>query len=342
MLILSFESSCDETAAAVVEGKDGRVWVRSSVVASQVEIHALYGGVVPEIAGRAHTEAISRITYQALSEAGVEMKDIDAVAVTSQPGLIGALLVGVSFAKSLAYAYQKPLLGVNHILGHIGANYLAHPELKPPFLALVASGGHTSLIRMDSFTEGTIIGRTRDDAIGEAFDKAARVMGIPYPGGAEMDRLATLGNPKAIPFPSAAIAGEDNYDFSFSGLKTAVINYLHTLTQKGTAYQKEDVAASFTAAVCSSVEKKLSLAIAQTGIKTLVLAGGVSANSHLRKTFTDLAKRNHCRLYLPPLSLCGDNAAMIGAQGYFDFLAGKRADWSLNASPSSHTDGLLG
>ncbi len=342
MLILSFESSCDETAAAVVEGIDGKVTVRSSVVASQVEIHALYGGVVPEIAGRAHTEAISRITYQALEEANLTMADIDAVAVTSCPGLIGALLVGVSFAKSLAYAYQKPLLGVNHILGHIAANYLAYPDLKPPFLALVASGGHTSLIRMDSYTEGAIIGRTRDDAIGEAFDKAARVMGIPYPGGAEMDRLASLGDPKAIPFPSAAILGEDNYDFSFSGLKTAVINYLHTQTQKGIDYSKEDVAASFTAAVCHSVAKKLTLALRQTGIRTLVFAGGVSANSHLRKTVTDLARRHKCQCYLPPLSLCGDNAAMIGAQAYYDFLAGKRAGYDLNASPSSHADGLLG
>ena len=331
MRILSFESSCDETAAAIVE--DGRT-ILANIVASQIEIHALYGGVVPEIASRAHTEAISRITYQALEAAHLTMADIDAIAVTAKPGLVGALLVGVSFAKALAYSYGKPLVPVHHILGHVAANYPVHPELEPPFLALVASGGHTSILRMDSYTQAHTIGRTRDDAAGEAFDKIARVMGMPYPGGAAMDKLANEGDPHAIAFPSAAIAG-DNFDFSFSGLKTAALNEIHRLEQIGKSLSRADLAASFTRAVTDSICKKISMAITATGAPALVVAGGVSANSHLREALTKTCAAHGCKLYLPPLSLCGDNAVMIGAQGYYEYLAGHLADLTLNAEPTA-------
>jgi N6-L-threonylcarbamoyladenine synthase len=333
MLILSFESSCDETSAAVCECDTDGLRIRSNIIASQVETHRLYGGVVPEIASRAHCDAISGITREALDTAGVVLSDIDAIAVTNTPGLIGALLVGVSFAKSLAFANNIPLVPVNHIKGHTAANYFNHPELKPPFLALVASGGHTSLIRVKDYTTYETIGRTRDDAIGEAFDKVGRVMGLPYPGGAEMDRLASLGNPDAVKFPSAAVTG-DNLDFSFSGLKTAVINYLHNCEQKGVSYNREDIAASFTAAVVSSVIKKLDMACESTGLTDIVLAGGVAANSHLRAALTDFCKRHKYGFYMPPLNLCGDNAAMIAAQGYYEYLAGVRGKTSLNARAS--------
>lgn len=333
MIILSFESSCDETAAAVLEMDEsaGVRRIRSSLVASQVAIHALYGGVVPEIASRAHTEAISGLCYGALEQAGITMQEVDAVAVTARPGLIGALLVGVNFAKSLAAAYGKPLVAVDHILGHVAANYLTHPTLKPPFFALVASGGHCSLMEVSDFTTARTVGRTRDDAIGECFDKAARVIGLPYPGGAEMDKLAGIGNPDAIPFPSAAIAG-DTLDFSFSGIKTAVLNYANTLRQKGEPIPREDLAASFTAAVCRSVEKRLNECYHQYHFDKFVLGGGVSANSHLRATLEDFGKRHKVEIFLPDRALCGDNAAMIGAQGYFEALAGHFAGDDLNPS----------
>lgn len=334
MLILAFESSCDETSAAVCEFGSGAPLIRSNIIASQIETHKLYGGVVPEIASRAHCDAISGITYEALETAGVTLADIDAVAVTVAPGLIGALLVGVNFGKALAFANNKPLVPVNHIRGHVAANYFAHPDLKPPFLALVASGGHTSLIKVTDYTTFETIGRTRDDAIGEAFDKVGRVMGLPYPGGAEMDRLAAIGNADTVKFPSAAVVG-DNLDFSFSGLKTAVINHLHTLTQKGVDYKKEDIAASFTKAVVSSVVKKLGMAMDATGLERLVIAGGVAANSHLRGALEEFAKKRKLAFYMPPRSLCGDNGAMIAAQGYHEFLAGVRADTSLNAKATS-------
>ena len=330
MLILAFESSCDETSAAVSEFDGEGMCIRSNIIASQIETHKLYGGVVPEIASRAHCDAITGITYEALETAGVTLADIDAVAVTATPGLIGALLVGVNFGKALAYANNKPLVPVNHIRGHVAANYYVHPDLKPPFLALVASGGHTSLIKVTDYTTYETIGRTRDDAIGEAFDKVGRVMGLPYPGGAEMDRLASLGNRDAVKFPSAAVVG-DNLDFSFSGLKTAVINHLHTLTQKGESYSREDIAASFTKAVVTSVTKKLGMAVDQTGLDRLVIAGGVAANSHLRAALEEFAKKRKLAFYMPPRSLCGDNGAMIAAQGYYEYLAGVRADTSLNA-----------
>lgn len=331
MLILSFESSCDETAAAVVEMDEekGIRKIRSSLVATQIAVHALYGGVVPEIASRAHAEAISGLCTGALREAGVTMHEIDAIAVTSTPGLIGPLLVGVNFAKSLAYANGKPLIAVNHIMGHVAANYPIYPDLKPPFCAMVVSGSHTSLLRVDGYTEYTALGMTRDDAAGEAFDKVARVLGLPYPGGAEMDRLAALGNKKAIAFPSVAVAG-DTLDFSFSGLKTAVVNYANTQKQKGIPLVPEDLAASFTYAVTSGIYKRLCEAYERAPFDTFVLAGGVSANSHLRKTCLDFGRKHHVTVRFAPPELCTDNAAMIGVQGYYEAMAGHFADRSLN------------
>ena len=331
MLILAFESSCDETAAAVLDMDEtaGRRAVRSSLVASQIATHALYGGVVPEIASRAHAEAISGLCAGALREAGLKMEDIDAVAVTSTPGLIGPLLVGVNFAKSLAYAYGKPLIPVNHIKGHAAACYLAYPDLKPPFCALVVSGSHTSLLQVSSFTDYVALGMTRDDAAGEAFDKVARILGLPYPGGSEMDRLAAAGDPHAIRFPSIAVAG-NTLDFSFSGLKTAVINYVNTLRQKGEEPSKEDLAASFTETVVSGICKRVGQAYDEQSFDTFVLAGGVSANSHLRKALEGFCKKRGIRFCPSPSEMCTDNAAMIGAQAYFEALDGNFADLSLN------------
>ena len=330
MRILAFESSCDETAAAVLERKDGKITVLSNIVASQVAIHAKFGGVVPEIASRAHSEAISGITYEALETAGVTMDDIDAVAVTNNPGLIGALLVAVNFAKSLAYSYGKPLIPVNHIKGHIAANYICHPELKAPFIAFVASGGHTSIVRVEDPITHTLIGGTRDDAMGESFDKVARVMGMPYPGGAAMDKLAYEGkNP--MKFPSAAIR-DDSLDFSFSGIKTAVLNTLNQMAQKGEEVPRADIAAGFTSAAVSSVITKLGMAFDRNpDMQALVLAGGVAANSHLRTALEKFAKKRKISLYMPELCYCGDNAAMIGAAAFFEWDAGNSADVSLNA-----------
>ncbi len=327
MKILAIESSCDETSAAVVE--DGRR-ILSCKILSQIDIHKRFGGVVPEIASRAHVEAIVPLTKQALEEAGLSAEDVDAVAVTYRPGLIGALLVGVNFAKSLAYTLKKPLIAVNHIRGHVAANYLAHEDLAPPFLALVISGGHTSLLHVKSYTEYETVGITRDDAAGEAFDKVARVMGLSYPGGAEMDRLASAGNDKAVLFPRASVK-DAPYDFSYSGLKTAVVNHLHKLSQTNTPYSKEDVAASFTRAVCDTVTDRLSHAIDDFGCEKIVLAGGVSANSHIRGAVSDLCDKKGKKLYLAPLSLCGDNAAMIASQAFYESESGNFADIRLNA-----------
>lgn len=332
MYILSFESSCDETACAVCEMSDTSRTIKSNIVASQVDTHALYGGVVPEIASRAHIEAISKITYEALSQANLTLKDIDAVAVTYGPGLIGALLVAVNFAKSLAFANNIPLVPVDHIKGHIAAAYLTHKELKPPFLALVMSGGHTSFYDVKSYTSLDEIGSTRDDAAGECFDKAGRVLGLPYPGGHAMDILASKGNSDAIRFPSPSI--KDSLDFSFSGLKTSVINYVNTKNQKGEQICKEDVAASFTKVIAEAVQSKVEEALLKTGYDKVVLAGGVSANSHIRKAINSLCKNRGAHFFAPEISLCGDNAAMIGAQGYYEFMDGVRADESLNAFPS--------
>ena len=333
MYILAFESSCDETSASIVEMSEETRTIKSNIVASQVATHALYGGVVPEIASRAHIEAISAITYEALEKAGLTLADISAVAVTNEPGLIGAVLVGVNFAKSLAYANGLPIIPVNHIKAHVAAAYLDQPALKPPFLALVVSGGHTSLFKVSTYTDYVEIGATRDDAAGESFDKVGRVMGLPYPGGAAMDRLASEGDAKAIRFPSPAIPGE-NLDFSFSGLKTAVINYIHNAEQKGTEFSRADVAASFTATVCGGITDKLGTALKATGMTRVVMAGGVAANSHLRAAVTKLCAKHKADLFIPPLSLCGDNGAMVGSQGYYEFLNGNVGDESLNGYPS--------
>ncbi len=330
MRILGIESSCDETAAAIVE--DGRKTL-SSVVASQVDIHALYGGVVPEIASRAHTEALCTVVNEALEKAGLTMEDIDAIAVTYAPGLIGALLTGLSFAKGLSYSSGKPLIPVHHIRGHIAANYVAFEELKPPFIGLVVSGGHTSLIKVKDYTEFETIGVTRDDAAGEAFDKAARVLGLPYPGGAHMDRLASEGDKKRFNF---TISKVDNapFDFSFSGLKTAVINLVHTMEMRGEKIEgelKADIAASFTKAAVKTVSRGVEAIYAEGEKLPLVLSGGVAANSHLRAALKEITERLGVGFYVPPLSLCGDNAQMIAAQGYYEFLAGKTAPLDQNA-----------
>ncbi len=333
MYLLGIESSCDETSAAIVEMGDGVRRICSNIVASQIETHKLYGGVVPEIASRAHVEAISRVTKDALETAGIPLSKVDAIAVTAYPGLIGALLVGVNFAKSLAYANRIPLVPINHIHGHVAAAYLSNPDLKPPFLALVVSGGHTSLYKVTDDTHYEELGSTRDDAAGEAFDKIGRVIGLPYPGGAALDALANEGDPKAIPLPSPALAGE-TLDFSFSGIKSAALNYLNEKQMKGEAVDRADLAASYTARIVEALTKKAERALVETGLSTLVLAGGVAANSHLRAALTALCKRRKVTLALPERSLCGDNAAMIAAAGYYEFLAGTRAGTDLNASAS--------
>lgn len=327
MKILGIESSCDETAASVVE--DGRT-VLSNIVASQIEEQKLYGGVVPEIASRRHAESICGVVSEALSEAGCKMEDIDAVAVTCAPGLIGALLVGVSYAKGLSYASGKPLVPVHHIAGHIAANYISHPELEPPYLCLVISGGHTHLVAVNTHTEFRILGRTRDDAAGECFDKVARTLGFPYPGGKHIDESARQGNRFAYRFTHPKMDGSE-YDFSFSGLKTAVINLVHNASQKGEELNKFDVAASFQQTVCDMLSEKLMLAAENYGYDKIAVAGGVSANTGVRSRIKRECDKRGYTLYLPEFRYCGDNAAMIAAQGYYDFMAGKRADGSLNA-----------
>lgn len=330
MNVLALESSCDETAAAVV--KDGRE-VLSNIVASQVEEHRIYGGVVPEIASRRHTEAVSGVTREALSEAGLTLSDIDAIAVTAAPGLIGALLVGVNFAKGLAAATGLPLVPVHHLRGHIAANYLAHPDLEPPFLCLVVSGGHSHIVTVNDYTDFTVIGRTRDDAAGECFDKAARAMGMPYPGGIALDARAENGDPNAYRFPRPRVDGSP-YDFSFSGMKTAVLNLLHNAEQKGESVNVDDVCASFRAKVVELLCDNTLAAADELSAKTIVLAGGVSANKALRREMQARCEKTGRKLYVPPLCYCGDNAAMIGAQGYYEFLAGHVADQTLNATAS--------
>ncbi len=327
MIVLGIESSCDETAAALVE--DGRT-ILSSVVASQVEEHKIYGGVVPEIASRRHTEAIVPVVREALSQAGKALEDVDAVAVTYAPGLIGALLVGVNFAKGLALSAGLPLVPVHHLRGHIASNYLTNPGLEPPFLCLVASGGHSHIVWAQDYTRLKILGRTRDDAAGEAFDKAARAMGIPYPGGVEMDRIAEEGNPAAYKLPHPHVEGAP-LDFSFSGLKTAVLNLLNNARQKGEEISVPDLCASYRRAVVSCLTENFFQAAEMTGAKTLAAAGGVSANRLLRRELERLAGERGLPLYLPDKSLCGDNAAMIASQGYYEFLAGNTAGMDLNA-----------
>ncbi len=331
MYILGIESSCDETSAAVVSMDTGERKILSNIVASQIETHRLYGGVVPEIASRAHIEAISTITYEALDTAGLKLSDIGCIAVTSHPGLIGALLVGVNFAKSLAFANNIPLVAVNHVKAHVAAAYLEYPTLEPPFTALVVSGGHTSIYSVTDYTHFCEIGATRDDAAGEAFDKIGRVIGMPYPGGAAMDKLAYEGEAGTVKLPSPAIIG-DNLDFSFSGLKTAALNYINGERQKGNEPDHADLTASYTAVIVEAIVKKMTKAIDQTGTRKLVLAGGVAANSHIRNALEVMCKEKKVQFCRPSLALCSDNAAMVAAAGYFEYLNGSFADTSLNAS----------
>lgn len=331
MKILGIESSCDETAAAVIE--DGRK-ILSNVVSTQIEEHKKYGGVVPEIASRRHCENILGVVRKALEDADTDLDGIDAIGVTYAPGLIGALLVGVSFAKGLALAADKPLIPVHHIAGHIAANYLASAEadepLKPPYLCLVASGGHSHIIEVTDYTKFHVIGRTHDDAAGEAFDKAARVLGFCYPGGVQIDKAAQSGDPNKYKLPHPKINGSE-YDFSFSGLKTAVINLAHNAEQKGEEINKNDLAASFQKTISEILVGKTIAAAKAYNYKTVALAGGVSANSAVRGLLEKECKKNGMKLYMPPLNLCGDNAAMIGCQAYYDYLSGKRAGMDLNA-----------
>ena len=353
MNILAFESSCDETSASVVVRSENKFTVKSNIIASQVETHRLYGGVVPEIASRAHIEAISEITYEALEKAGVTLSEIDLIAVTANPGLIGALLVGVNFAKAIAAANSIPLVAVDHIKGHIAAAYLIEEKTpEPPFIALAVSGGHTSIYKVTDYTDFKQIGSTRDDAIGEAFDKIGRMIGIPYPAGAGFDRLATEGfikatgdeeafyskykksdayKDKSTVLPSPALSG-DTLDFSFSGLKTAAINLLHRYEQRGEEIDRALFAARYTYEAVEAIAKKISLALEQNPGHALVVSGGVAANSHLRRRLSELAKKLGTKLFIPPISLCGDNAAMIAAAGYYEYKKGNMADSSLNAS----------
>ncbi|MGM9936380.1 MAG: tRNA (adenosine(37)-N6)-threonylcarbamoyltransferase complex transferase subunit TsaD [Candidatus Ornithomonoglobus sp.] len=330
ILVLGIESSCDETAAAVV--KNGREML-SNVINSQIDIHKRYGGVVPEIASRCHIEAVNAVVDEALEKAGVTLSDIDVIAVTYGPGLVGALLVGVSTAKALAYALKKPLVNVHHIKGHICANYVAHPDLKPPFTCLVASGGHSHIVYAEDFMKYEIMGMTRDDAAGEAFDKIARILGLGYPGGPKIDKLAKEGDPHAVEFPRVKMA-DDSLDFSFSGVKTAVINHVHKLDQKGESYNKADIAASFQNAVTDALCTHTIEAAKRRNSKTIVLAGGVASNSALREKMTLLAGKQGMTVLFPPPVLCTDNAVMIAAAGYFEYISGTRADLKLNAVPS--------
>ena len=336
MNILAVESSCDETAVAVVQ--DGRR-VLTDCIASQVALHRLYGGVVPEIASRKHMEAIYALADEALETAGITRQDLDAIAVTAAPGLIGAVLVGVNFAKAAALALDKPLVPVHHIRGHIAANYIAFPELEPPFLCLVVSGGHSLLVDVEDYTVFRILGTTRDDAAGECFDKVARLLGMPYPGGAALDQAARSGDPGKYPMPHTHLSGNP-LDMSFSGLKTASINLIHNAGQKGETLDIPALCASFSQAVSDILVPRTMAALEQTGRKTLAVAGGVAANSKIRADLQRETERRGVRLCLPPLKLCGDNAAMIGAQGYFEYQAGVRAGQDLNAYATMPLDRL--
>ena len=327
MNILAIESSCDETAVAIV--RDGRE-VLTDCIASQVELHRIYGGVVPEIASRKHIEAIYGLADQALQRTGLTRQDIDAVAVTYAPGLIGAVLVGVNFAKAAALAMNKPLVPVHHIRGHIAANYIAYPDLKPPFLCLVVSGGHTMIVHVKDYTEMEILGGTLDDAAGECFDKVARVLGMPYPGGAALDKAAASGDETKYDLPRSK-PGENPYNMSFSGLKTAALNLIHHAEQVGEELDIPSLCASFSAAVSDTLVPRVVRALQETGLRKIAVAGGVAANSRIRRDILAAAQNLGAEVYMPSLSLCGDNAAMIGAQAYYEFRAGNLADMSLNA-----------
>ena len=328
--ILAIESSCDETAAAVV--KNGRE-VLSNVISSQIELHTIYGGVVPEIASRKHIEKINQVIEEALAQADVTLSDITAVAVTYGPGLVGALLVGVSAAKAISFATGKPLIGVHHISGHISANYIEYPELEPPFVCLVASGGHSHLVVVKDYGEYEIIGRTRDDAAGEAFDKVARAIGLGYPGGPKIDKLSKEGNPDAIPFPRAKVA-ENEYDFSFSGLKSAVLNYLNACNMKGEDICQADVAASFQKAVIDVLVEHSLHAVKEFGYNKFAIAGGVASNSSLREAFERECAKRKINFFHPSNIYCTDNAAMIGTAGYYEYKKGVRHGYDLNAVPN--------
>lgn len=330
VLILAIESSCDETAASVV--KNGRE-VLSNVISSQIDLHTLYGGVVPEIASRKHIEKINQVVNEAISEANVSWDDITAIAVTYGPGLVGALLVGVSFAKSLAWAMKKPLVGVHHIEGHISANYIDNKELQPPFMCLVVSGGHSHLVKVADYGEYEILGKTRDDAAGEAFDKVARAIGLGYPGGPKIDKVSYDGNPTAMDFPRAKVANNE-YDFSFSGLKSAVLNYINSQEMKGEEVNQADVAASFQQAVVDVLVGHSMQALDEYGFKKFAIAGGVASNSHLRTAFEQACAEKHIEFYRPAPIYCTDNAAMIGVAGYYEYMKGVRSDWNLNAVPN--------
>ena len=328
--ILAIESSCDETAAAVVV--NGRKMC-SNVISSQIDLHTLYGGVVPEIASRKHIEKINQVIEEALREADTTLEEIDAIAVTYGPGLVGALLVGVAEAKALAYAAKKPLLGIHHIEGHISANYIENPDLEPPFLCLVVSGGHTHLVRVADYGKYEILGRTRDDAAGEAFDKVARAIGLGYPGGPKIEKISHEGNPEAISFPRAKL-GDDVYDFSFSGLKSAVLNYLNGAKMKGEEICQADVAASFQKAVSDVLVENAAKAIDPYKMDKFAIAGGVASNGTIRKAMEEMCKEKGVKFYHPSPILCTDNAVMIGAAAYYDYLNGKRDGWDLNAVPN--------
>lgn len=330
VLILAIESSCDETAASVV--KNGRE-VLSNVISSQIALHTLYGGVVPEIASRKHIEKINQVIEEALKEAGITLEDIDAIGVTYGPGLVGALLVGVAEAKAIAYAAGKPLIGVHHIEGHIAANFIEHKELEPPFLCLVVSGGHTHLVCVKDYGKFEIIGRTRDDAAGEAFDKVARAIGLGYPGGPKIDKISKEGNPEAIAFPRAHVE-DAPYDFSFSGVKSSVLNYINGCQMKGGTYVQADVAASFQKAVTDVLVENAMHAVEEYGLKKLAIAGGVASNHALRSAMAKACQERGVAFYHPSPVLCTDNAAMIGAAAYYEYRNGVRHGWDLNAVPN--------
>ena len=329
-LILAIESSCDETAASVV--KNGRT-ILSNVISSQIELHKLYGGVVPEIASRKHIEKINQVIAQALADAGVTLEDLDAVGVTYGPGLVGALLVGVAEAKAISYAKKLPLVGVHHIEGHVSANYIEHPDLEPPFLCLIVSGGHTHLVIVKDYGEFEILGRTRDDAAGEAFDKVARAIGLGYPGGPKIDKLSDEGNPEAIEFPKGKIEGAP-YDFSFSGVKSAVLNYLNQAKMRGQEVNAADLAASFQKAVIEVLVEHTMQAAKDYQMEKVAVAGGVASNRHLRQAMKDACERNGCLFYHPSPIFCTDNAAMIGVAAYYEYQKGTRHGWDLNAIPN--------
>ena len=330
ILILGIETSCDETAAAVI--KNGRE-ILSNVIYSQIDLHTLYGGVVPEIASRKHIDKINQVIEEALKQAKVSLGDLDAIAVTYGPGLVGALLVGVAEAKAIAFGANLPLVGVHHIEGHICANFLASAELKPPFMCLVVSGGHTHLVNVKDYGEYEILGRTFDDAAGEAFDKVARAIGLGYPGGPKIDKVSCEGNPEAIHFPRAKV-GNTGYDFSFSGLKSAVLNYLNSCEMKGEKVDRADVAASFQQAVVDVLVGNSMDAVEKYGAKKFAIAGGVASNKHLRAAFEEACRERGVEFFLPPSILCTDNAAMIGCAGYYEFIKGVRSGYDLNAVPN--------